>query len=111
MKLTITNKQNNPLLGRLEVKFKVEHEKSATPGKGEVADLLAAKLNANQDLMFIKEYTTSFGMNESQGLCLVYENEKTLNRAESHRNLNPKKRVGKSPAKAEEAGDNAPEGE
>jgi len=102
MKLTILEKTNNPILKRKEVKFKVEHEGAATPSKMEVADLLAAKLNAKKDLMFIKRYAGEFGVNVSTGLCVVYEDEDAMDRAEPKKMLNPEKRIGAKPKPAEE---------
>jgi small subunit ribosomal protein S24e len=94
MELKITSDRKNPLLGRREVKFQVFHNGKPTPRKHEVAEKLAAKLDAKIDLMQIENYTTSFGMNSSEGTCLVYENEAAMERAEPTKLINPKKRIG-----------------
>lgn len=101
-KLKINEKKDNPLLRRMEVTFEVDHQGGATPGKQQVAELLAAKLNAKTDLMVVKNYYTPFGTNSSLGLCLVYEDIKAMERAESHKVLNPKKRIGEKAKKEAE---------
>ena len=79
MKITISEKIDNPLLKRKEVKFSVDHEGKATPTKAAVANFLSAKLNAKKELMFIKKYESRFGTNTSSGVCLVYVNENAMN--------------------------------
>lgn len=94
MKVEINKDEKNPLLNRRQIKFSVTHDGKATPSKLDVAEQLAAKLNANLDLMVIEGYKTPFGENKSKGICFIYEDAKSMNRAEPIKLLNPKKRVG-----------------
>ncbi len=94
MELKIIEDRKNPLLERREVRFQVTHEGKPTPPKYEVAEKLAAKLNAKTELMVIEHYTTQFGKNVSNGICLIYKNEKAMIRAEPTKLVNPKKRLG-----------------
>jgi len=94
MQLKIMSDTKNILLERREVKFKVIHKDAPTPVKNEIAKLLAAKLNADLELMFLKHFKTKFGESISEGLCLIYENKGAMINAEATKLLNPKKRVG-----------------
>ena len=102
MEIKIVRDEKNPLLQRREVWFEVRHEGKPTPPKIEVAKVLAAKLNANLDLMVIKYYTTGFGTNVSRGLCLVYENGEAMKRAEPANKINARKRIGLKEKEGEE---------
>jgi small subunit ribosomal protein S24e len=102
MKLEILKDEKNPLLSRREIRFKVEHEGKPTPPKKEVAEQLAAKLDADESLMMIEHYVTQFGRNTSEGNCYVYQNKKAMIRTEPTKILTPKKRLGISEAKPEE---------
>lgn len=94
MEIKILKDAQNLLLERREVEFQVIHAGKPTPSKHDMAEKLAAKLNAKLDLMLIENYTTSFGMNTSEGRCIVYENKDAMINAESTRLMNPKKRIG-----------------
>ena len=108
MKIEITLDRENPLLGRREIQFEVAHEGAATPNKFEVSELLAAKLNAQADLMIVS-LSTRFGSNTSRGTCVIYKDRDAMNTAESEKILNEKKRLGKAPEEAPaEAKEEAP---
>jgi len=94
MEVKIVRKEENPLLKRREVWFEIDHPGEPTPKKIDVAQILAAKLNAKLDLMVIKYYGTIYGTNRSRGLCLIYEDEKAMVMAEPLKKMNPKKRIG-----------------
>ncbi|MBR9681080.1 MAG: hypothetical protein GOU98_04655 [Candidatus Altiarchaeota archaeon] len=94
MKIEILKDTKNPLLSRRQIEFVVTHEGNPTPNKLDVAEHLAAKLNADINLMVIEGYATRFGSNVSPGTCLVYDSTDAMNKAEPLKTLNPKKRVG-----------------
>ena len=94
MQLKIIKDEEKILLERREVRFEVTHKGASTPKKIEVAELLAAKLNAKLDLMLIEHFNTKFGRNISDGLCLVYNNEKAMKIMKNDKVLKPKKRIG-----------------
>lgn len=107
MEIKILKDTQNPLLERREVEFQVIHAGKPTPEKHGVAEKLSAKLNAKLDLMIIENYTTSFGMNISEGKCHVYANEAAMIRAEPTKLMTPKKRIGFVEKKKEEAPEEA----
>ena len=102
MKIKILKDEKNELLGRREVWFETEHKGSATPSKRELAETLAAKLNAKMDLMVIRHYRTYFGKHIAKGLCLVYASPEAMVAAESRKHVLEKKRIGVLPSKEEE---------
>ncbi len=94
MQLKIITDKENPLLERRKIEFRIIHKGAATPAKKDVAELLAAKLNANLDLMFLKHFNSKFGENISEGTCLIYKNKKNMESIESIKLLSSKKRIG-----------------
>jgi len=56
MQLKIITDKENLLLERRKIDFRIIHKGAPTPTKKDVSDLLAAKLNANLDLMFLKHF-------------------------------------------------------
>ena len=73
MKIKITSQEYNPLLKRKEVTFKVEHEETrGTPPRFEVRKGLAALLNANLELVYIKRVETKTGAMIATGEANVY---------------------------------------
>ena len=94
MQLKIINDKENPLLERRKIEFRIIHKGEPTPIKKDVADLLAAKLNANLDLMFLKHFNSKFGENVSEGTCFVYKSKKAMESIESIKLLGSKKRIG-----------------
>lgn len=93
MEIEITKDEENKLLSRREVRFKVAHEGEPTPPKKDVEETLAAKLDADTKLMIIEHYTTRFGTNVSDGTCYVYGNETAMVRAEPTKFLRSEKRL------------------
>jgi len=99
MKVEITLDKENILLKRREIKFEVAHTGAATPNKFEVSEILAAKLNAQMDMMIVS-LSTQFGSNMSKGTCVIYKDKDAMKTAESQKILNERKMVGKRPGEA-----------
>lgn len=74
MKIKITSQEYNPLLKRKEVTFKVEHEETkGTPPRFEVRKGLAALLNVNLELVYVKRVWTKTGATIATGEANVYD--------------------------------------
>jgi len=73
MEIEILEKVDNPILKRVEVKFKLTHEEAATPSRETVIAKLAAMLNADKDRTILKKIDGSFGLQYSHGEANLYE--------------------------------------
>ncbi len=74
MKVQIVKMQENPLLKRKEVKFRIEQDqKSKTPARLDVRKAIAAKLEKNENVIFIKKMQTLTGTHNTLGTATVYE--------------------------------------
>jgi small subunit ribosomal protein S24e len=72
MDIDIIAEDENPMLHRTDVRFRLTHE-DATPSRLSVRDSLAAKLNKDSDEVVVHELDTKFGMRETVGYAKVYE--------------------------------------
>ena len=73
MEIEILEKVENPILKRVEVKFKLSHEEAATPSRETVIAKLAAMLNAERNRTILKKIDGSFGLQYSLGEANLYE--------------------------------------
>ncbi len=74
MKVKITSKEYNPLLGRQEVAFELEHSKTkGTPARFEVRKKIAAELKTNLELVYIKKMETKTGTMIAVGEANAYD--------------------------------------
>ena len=71
VKIEIKEKNENKLLGRLEVSGKLTFE-GATPSNEVVRDMLAAELNADKELMVVKHIYSKFSYTEADFLVYIY---------------------------------------
>ena len=71
--MEVIERKENPLLDRVEIRFRWEHTNSPTPSLKEmVAAAAKAEPGAKEDLVFVKEVNTRFGRPQTTGLVLVY---------------------------------------
>ena len=103
MKVKIVSKEQNPLLKRKEVTFRIEHDQNGgTPTRVEVRKQLATLLKTDLELVYIKQVKTKTGTMVAVGEANAYESIKQANLIEPKhiiaRNAPPKK-----PEKAEES--------
>ena len=75
MEVEIISKRENPLIGRLEVDFKVSHPKEITPGRKEIRDEIASLLNVKKDTIVIDHMKPQFGKPETIGYAKVYKSK------------------------------------
>jgi small subunit ribosomal protein S24e len=72
MDIDIIEEDENPMLHRTDVRFRITHEE-ATPSRLSVRDSLAAKLNKDSAEVVVHELDTKFGMRKTVGYAKVYE--------------------------------------
>jgi len=78
MEIEIISRRENPLLERMEVRFKIVHEKSGTPKRDEVRAKLAEMLSVNKEMLVIDHLEPRFGVNETLGYAKVYKSKEAL---------------------------------
>ena len=72
MDVEIIDEEENPMLHRTDVTFRIVHE-DATPERLSVRDSLAAKLNKDASEVVVRNLDTKFGMRKTIGQAKVYE--------------------------------------
>jgi small subunit ribosomal protein S24e len=72
MEITILSEDENPMLHRTDVRFRVSHAE-ATPDRLGVRDSLAARLGKDAGEVVIRSLDTKFGMRKTIGEAKVYE--------------------------------------
>ena len=72
MEITILEEEENPMLHRTDVRFRVSHAEE-TPDRLGVRDSLAARLGKDADEVVIRKLDTKFGMRKTFGEAKVYE--------------------------------------
>ncbi len=74
MQVKIISKKENPLLKRKEVQFKIEHGPNGkTPARLDVKRSVAAELQVNDQLVFVKRMKTLTGTTTAVGFANAYE--------------------------------------
>ena len=87
MKIEITKTDDNLLLKRKEVFFRLKHDeksetKGASPSRAQAREVLIKKLRCKPNLLVIDKMQTEFGKRETVGYAKVYENEERLKEIE-----------------------------
>jgi len=83
MELEIINRNDNPLLEREEINFRVMHPKDASPRRKQVREQLAAALNIKASLVVIDQMKADFGRPETVGYAKFYRNVKSMQSIEA----------------------------
>ena len=73
MQLEVLQKRENPLLKRIEVRFKATHKAEPTPTRDALRAFLAKELNATRDIVVIDSQASKFGRYETVGYAKVYK--------------------------------------
>jgi small subunit ribosomal protein S24e len=81
MEVEITKEDDNQLLRRKEVFFKLQHE-GASPSREEARNTLIKALKCSPNLLVIDKMGTEFGKRETVGYAKVYESEDRLKEIE-----------------------------
>lgn len=72
MELTITQKHENPLLGRTEVYFTIAHEKAGTPSRAEIRKAVAGVVGL-KGVVVLDWARSEYGRTSTRGYAKVYE--------------------------------------
>jgi len=72
MDIEITDRKDNPLLNRIEVYFRIEHQGEAVPKRANVKEKVASLMKAEKDRVVIDYIKSSFGAGESVGYAKIY---------------------------------------
>ena len=71
--MEIIERKENPLLNRVEISFRWEHPKGATPKLSEmVAAAAKAEPGSKKELVFVKNVNTRFGRPQTTGIAVIY---------------------------------------
>lgn len=81
MDLQITEKKEEPLLGRLKVTASLSFE-ATTPSNEEVRGQIASALNVDKKLVVVKKINSRFGERVGDALACVYYTEDTMKKLE-----------------------------
>lgn len=77
--MEIIDRKENPLLNRVEIEFRWNHEGAPTPSRTEMLNGIASiEPGANRDFIVIKNVNTRFGIGSTTGLGLVYGDEEAM---------------------------------
>tara|TARA_B100000029_G_scaffold291457_1_gene285018 strand:+ start:34460 stop:34834 length:375 start_codon:yes stop_codon:yes gene_type:complete len=71
--MEVTERKENPLLDRVEIRFVWNHANSSTPSLADMRAAAArAEPGAKEELVFVKDVNTRFGMPQTTGIALIY---------------------------------------
>lgn len=73
MEVEITEKTENPLLDRTDVRFIVHHPREKTPTRDQLKKSVASALGAKAELTIIDFVESEFGRGASRGFAKVYK--------------------------------------
>jgi ribosomal protein S24E len=73
MSVRTTYEKRNPLLGRREVAFFVDHPRKGTCRLYEVRKAIAEKLGVDERVVYVTKLKTVTGTNRSQGAVEIYD--------------------------------------
>src|SRR3989441_1407432 len=73
MQLEVLKRKENPLLKRVEVRFKATHKAEPTPTRDALRAFLAKELKATKDIVVVDYQASTFGRYETVGAAKVYK--------------------------------------
>jgi small subunit ribosomal protein S24e len=82
MKIEISEKVENPLLQRMEIKFKVDHSHGPTPKRLDVRAQLAGQLGVPEEVVIIDKLASMYGRQVASGIARVYSSRQELEELE-----------------------------
>ncbi|MDR0334743.1 MAG: 30S ribosomal protein S24e [Methanomassiliicoccaceae archaeon] len=77
MKIEITEKKENLLQERTEVRFTVDHTGEATPTRKAIIDEISKMMKAKKGTVVINNVDTQYGRGISKGYVKVYSSEES----------------------------------
>jgi len=97
LNIEILEEKKNPLIDRIELKFKIDHFAESTPNRLEIKKKIAKMKKTNENLTIISDIKTHFGSAHDIGTAHIYENANELQYFEPFhiqaRNLEKEKRT------------------
>jgi len=84
MDIEISEKKQNPLLARWEVRFVVQHANEKTPTRDQVREKLAAQLNSKKGNVVVDSMRSAFGKGATKGYARIYDTPEQLAKNEPH---------------------------
>jgi len=82
MKIEVTEKKENLLQERTEVRFTVDHTGEATPTRKAIIDAIAKMMNAGNNTVVINNMDTQYGRGISKGYVKIYRSEEAARKFE-----------------------------
>jgi len=79
MSVRTTYETHNPLLGRREVAFFIDHPRKGTSRLYEVRKAIAEKLGVDEQVVYVTRMETVTGTNRSQGTVEIYDSADRAN--------------------------------
>ncbi len=73
MELEITQKTDNALFGRKDIRFTLKHTGEATPSRVQVRQLVAGEIGTKTENVVIAEMHSTTGMGATEGIARAYE--------------------------------------
>lgn len=78
MKMEIVSQKKNPLVGREDVHFRINHEGQRTPSRQEILKEIARMLKTNDDRIIIDRIFTVQGQAVSDAKVLAYDKKEDV---------------------------------
>ena len=109
MELEVVDKKENPLLNRIEIKFRIVHEAASTPARKDVREAIAKMMGTAKEKVVVAHLSSIFGKAESSGYAKIYKTKKEAMTVEiekikrKHGLTEPKKEKKKAEADKAEA--------
>lgn len=101
MEVEVLSKEENKLLGRVEVRFRVVHSEGTTPPREAVKDALISALKIKDKTVVIDHLKSQFGKRESKGYAKVYQSLEDASKIERKYTLLRNKLVSEEAPKEE----------
>jgi small subunit ribosomal protein S24e len=108
MELEITDKTENKLINRIEVHFKVTHDKAKTPTRKEIKGTLADNLGAKKECVIVDMMRSEYGSPVTKGYAKVYKTQEDLKKYEKVHLIHRETGEGRKGGAKKEGGGAAP---
>lgn len=84
MDIEISDKKQNPLLNRVEVRFIVHHTNEKTPTRDAIREKIAAQLGSKKGHIVVDSMNSVYGKAATKGYVRVYDTPESLAKNEPH---------------------------
>lgn len=73
MELKITQKKDNPILARQDVRFSLRHDGETTPSRTQVRQLVASELGTKTENIVVESMHSQYGLGATTGVARAYK--------------------------------------